>query len=973
MTTALWPATWGYYLTQFAGVSPDGADWVREHAREFVRPGGNLPVLRCGRQPYGLLPVTGLGRFTSGDARLNRIRELVLGLRDHVFRPVVSAVPRVGRSTDPNGDIIDVLRTDAMSGSVLTRRVTGPQYLRNLRRFLGQNLDELNYWTALQTITGSVAQRVGVGQEPFGAWLVFQDGTRPITVPFVGDPDYLAELSAVTDPEPLARPVPDQPVPLLHALLRHALLRTYAEAAARLLATPALVRDPELVDVQAGQPPAPTWTWQRSQQVPGSTQTVAEALANGNDAALADFREALRDLSAAGPDVLEPHLRQHLDATSHRLDAWATSLAARRLHDLRTSTANGVVVGGYGWVEGLRRESRGAVADLPPDEPGPLSVPDADPGFIHAPSLNQAGAAALLRNAHLAHGGAADDPFAMQLTSGQVRSARRLFDGVRQGQSLGTLLGYDVERRLHDAQLDDLIIWLRGIAHRPGDNGYAARRDGHPIDGLVLHQKWSADPQGLLALLPPDVGDRLDKLRNVLAALEVAVDGLSDAVTAESVHQLARGNLTRSAISLDAIAGGDAAPPPLDFLRTPRSGLPVSHRVAVLVDVDLPLPAGWSEDSPRARAEPVLNAWAGQLLGPAPSELAGVAPLDFLAETDAPPSDLRTVAAGVRELIAGARGLDGADLQPPHAEPQPGLDLDEYESRAAAAQAALAAATPAQAGAFGIAAGPLEGPAGALIAAAVQAEIDRRVGEADTYATAPDGETPQARRERVQRRFTAVFGAGFVAVPRFRCSTAVDVAASLADATLTDDPLAVDTWLLRMERLRPALARFGTAVRQAQVLAGVTSSMLDLAQVPHVPGQRWVGLPLNGTPLREGVVSLALHGAPADLTATLAGLLVDEWTEIIPATSETTGVAFRYDPPDAMAPQAILLAVPPVLDEQWTVGTLNQVLLETLDLAHLRPIGPDLLGDAGQYLPAAMLAFNAVGDAVSTDLNPLTR
>ena len=254
----------------------------------------------------------------------------------------------------------------------------------------------------------------------------------------------------------------------------------------------------------------------------------------------------------------------------------------------------------------------------------------------------------------------------------------------------------------------------------------------------------------------------------------------------------------------------------------------------------------------------------------------------------------------------------------------------------------------------------------------MQAEIDRRVADADSYAHAPDGEEPQARRERIQRRFTAVFGSGFVAVPRFRCGTGADVAASLADTTLTDDSLAVETWLLRMERVRPALARFGAAVRQSQVLAGVTSSVLDLAQVPHLAGQRWVGLPLTDIPLREGVVSLALHGAPADLTGALAGLLVDEWTEIIPSATETTGVAFRYDPPDAMAPQAVLLAVPPVPGEPWTVGTLNQVLLETLDLAHLRTVGPDLLGDAGQYLPAAMLAFNADGDAVSTDLNPLT-
>jgi hypothetical protein len=135
-------------------------------------------------------------------------------------------------------------------------------------------------------------------------------------------------------------------------------------------------------------------------------------------------------------------------------------------------------------------------------------------------------------------------------------------------------------------------------------------------------------------------------------------------------------------------------------------------------------------------------------------------------------------------------------------------------------------------------------------------------------------------------------------------------------------------------------------------------------------GQRWVGLPPDGD-LREGVISFALHGnGLGRLGGPLAGLLIDEWTEVIPHRSETTGVAFRYDPPDAAPPQAILLAVLSVEDEPWTVGTLNQVLLETLDLAHLRACGPAELESAGHYLPAAVLAFNLDGDAVSTDLNP---
>jgi hypothetical protein len=59
--------------------------------------------------------------------------------------------------------------------------------------------------------------------------------------------------------------------------------------------------------------------------------------------------------------------------------------------------------------------------------------------------------------------------------------------------------------------------------------------------------------------------------------------------------------------------------------------------------------------------------------------------------------------------------------------------------------------------------------------------------------------------------------------------------------------------------------------------------------------------------------------------------------------------------------------------EAWTLASLHRVLIETLDLAKLRAIDSESLGDAAQYLPALMLAFNAKDDAVSTDFAPLTR
>src|SRR6185436_20005853 len=77
-------------------------------------------------------------------------------------------------------------------------------------------------------------------------------------------------------------------------------------------------------------------------------------------------------------------------------------------------------------------------------------------GFIHAPSINHAVAAAVLRNAYLTHATQSNaDHFAVKLTSERVRTALSFLEGVRNGQQLGALLGYQFERALHDRYVID--------------------------------------------------------------------------------------------------------------------------------------------------------------------------------------------------------------------------------------------------------------------------------------------------------------------------------------------------------------------------------------------------------------------------------------------------------------------------------------------------------------------------------------
>jgi hypothetical protein len=96
-------------------------------------------------------------------------------------------------------------------------------------------------------------------------------------------------------------------------------------------------------------------------------------------------------------------------------------------------------------------------------------------------------------------------------------------------------------------------------------------------------------------------------------------------------------------------------------------------------------------------------------------------------------------------------------------------------------------------------------------------------------------------------------------------------------------------------------------------------------------------------------------------------LLVDEWVETLPSPSETTGLAFHFDQPDARAPNAVLIAIPPDGRRPWDLATLEKILLETFELAKIRAVDTEALAGLGQFLPALFFTFNTDGRTVSTD------
>src|SRR5262249_24407769 len=113
-------------------------------------------------------------------------------------------------------------------------------------------------------------------------------------------------------------------------------------------------------------------------------------------ATLLEFRDSLAYLKTLTTGRLQRAFAGTLDLCSHRLDAWVTSVATKRLSDIRATTQSGTLVGGYGWVMNLRPAGAFVNETIPAGETGPMLRPNNNPGFSHTPSLPQASTVAVL-------------------------------------------------------------------------------------------------------------------------------------------------------------------------------------------------------------------------------------------------------------------------------------------------------------------------------------------------------------------------------------------------------------------------------------------------------------------------------------------------------------------------------------------------------------------------------------------------
>ena len=657
MNDALWEASWGYYFDHLLhpSVTDAQAADLRSHYRDFVRARGPLPAMRIGDQPYGFLPVQAFAKWSGQPGQSTEATvALLLNNAKGFWVTAASRSPRIGRTNDPDADLLDVLRFTARSSSFRFRSVMGGEIASNLDGFgdvsarseaIGQLLlatlhVENTPLEITYAVTRSLHRRLSIPTvqrenlsetdrlvdnyiTQIAARVRKEGGLDEFHQrSFWFDSNQLDNLSQLRLDDIRQVIVDLKSPPLLEALLGHAATIEIAKASARLLdkhevatgikdarATKVIPAEIGLVDTESQVKSLLQLTEAKARSIAGN-KTLGAFLATAQlhqrpeTRPLNDFLQALRRLAKLPSAELERLLLDTIDTAGTRLDAWVTSFATKRLSEVRKLHQRESHIGAFGWVENLR-----------PDE-----TPDSL-GYVHAPSLPQAATAAVLRSGHLSHRETDSQLLNLDLSSERVRVALKVLDGARQGQRVTALLGYRFERsiRERDIELAKYILPFRvtcplatSVDGEPGQQIEAvAARD--VVDGLKLLERFGTDQAKLLDEV--NVTDPTDRaaLTEELERLDSVRDAVSDVLVAEGVYQTVLGNTERAGAALASI-DQQSQPVEPEFVSTPRTGTTYTHRVMVLMQAT-DTPPDWTAHDLRARCAPRVNHWVGVALG----------------------------------------------------------------------------------------------------------------------------------------------------------------------------------------------------------------------------------------------------------------------------------------------------------------------------------------------------------------------
>lgn len=295
---------------------------------------------------------------------------------------------------------------------------------------------------------------------------------------------------------------------------------------------------------------------------------------------------------------------EFFDLFSHRLDAWMMGLLNHKLRERIKNRTHKVAIGAFGWVFNLKE----TVANKKNNDE-----------YVLAPSINHAITGAVMRSAYRNSTDNSNKLYNLdvQLTSRRVRDAIRIIEGVQNGLAIGTILGTDIERLMHEdsQELDEGIYQLRKKYPmvKSDTSGEITDNDITVINGMQLLSEFNKNNETIDCknIFTQDKYNQKKKaLENILKKVKNEYDALTDVVLSDAVYKLTQGQRDAVDALIQALNLEKNIPMP-EVTEIPITSAQVDGHTVIALNPK----AETKESALIARVEPKIEDWLQRTIG----------------------------------------------------------------------------------------------------------------------------------------------------------------------------------------------------------------------------------------------------------------------------------------------------------------------------------------------------------------------
>lgn len=1120
---------------------------LRKFFNDFIRGRGALPSIRSGNQPYGILPTSVFSRLNWTNDPNRILYQSIQEYSSSLNQQWSNVLAKKG-TKKASQQLSDLVSKHAVSTEFVQRIGVGAGYIWNNIEYAAMEFPRQREWEKQQMermdhLINELKLPIGHDnkalqinyldkQSNSNLSLSFANAREDQPLPQISSVGNMLQLLAEATFDELSEEnferykVPKEVVEhelrtsLLYRASRQSIMLEFYEAACEILQIePELRKENEFINIvnekprdgaqafkegpmgklSAGESRLQIMNRVYRNQEPISRILSSDRIHEFEEARnLLEAKEALHHMAHVNVKDLNLLVNETTDLVTYRMDVWRLSLVNQRLNTLRgikngtLDRKKGLFLGAYGWVENVKRQTN-LVPVAPPtsDNQFPTNIVQDknNKGFIHAPSLNQAVNGAVMLSAYTQRAEKqTQDPLSVNLSSERVRTALDLMDGIRNGQNIGVLLGYEFERR------------FRELYPNPAINQYIYNlRNAYPLDRFVT--EVTPDPSVVDKSIARNVvnGNKLidllkeDKYAEILTKSGISgdpaqsflkqsidwiwnlMDAIADISTTEGIFQIVQGNDEKGGATVNALSKGRILHDP-NVIPAIKDGLRVAQRFTMHLDTNNPATTvtnGWGSitgTNYRKTAEPCINKWLSTML-PDPSKVfcnvkaietntehwvtakdINLHPIDLMYTMGEDLKDgddqlsmaikkwLRSTQNYGREITlaidyeqsSGVSNYSFADIHPillyagklffsarhlntyDYIVPteldgvQKEYNITELNTRFTTAKSALSTARTALQNAlnaptfnkanvvkalynlsvFGIEQTIYEyvgsqdqqdvidlKEKGNFVLHVAQEKLNKAIISSPIPGLTDD---PTTFIAEILEAFKQLFDANYFVLPLFKIRQEEQSYLSLMlnySSTLkndhTNNDLLTEEWMSSIAKVKKNAEHYEllSILSSTVHLSNINKTAIIPLQLPYSSDgtERWLGASVaNNNALKEGRVAIGACVPNGHVASGYqAGIMVEEWMDVIPFNEHTTGVSFHYNQPNAKAPQCLILGLTPQITGNWKWNDLVDMLNETLDLAKKRGIDYEEIAPTpvGQ-LPGLTFPITRTGNSI---------